>query len=181
MNELSTRCAQAVRLVRDFPKPGIRFMDLSRLWGDPELGPEIEEAIAQRVREHLGRIDAVVAIESRGFFFGVGLARVLNVPFVAARKAGKLPGPVWQVAYALEYGEGMLELQTGSLPFGGRILIHDDVLATGGTACAAAELVRMEGGRVAGFAFLLEIDGLGGRAVCEKVAPVVRPLLPSMQ
>jgi len=75
----------------------------------------------------------------------------------------------------------MLELQTGSLPFGGRILIHDDVLATGGTACAAEELVRMEGGRVAGFAFLLEIDGLGGRAACEKVAPVVRPLLPSMQ
>jgi len=179
MNDLELRCQRAIRWVPNFPQPGIQFADLSGLWGDPALGEAIEQAMASWAREILGPIDAVVAVESRGFFLGVGLARVLKVPFVAVRKAGKLPGPVVQVNYALEYGEGRLELQVGSIPFGGRVLIHDDVLATGGTACAAAELVRLEGGRVAGFAFLLEISGLGGRANCEKVAPVVRPLLPS--
>lgn len=179
MSDLVQRCSRAIRWVHDFPKPGIEFADLSGLWGDPVLGVAIESALAAAARETLGHVDAVVAVESRGFFFGVGLARALQVPFIAVRKAGKLPGPVVHVHYALEYGDGRLELQVGSIPFGGRVLIHDDVLATGGTACAAAELVRMEGGRVAGFAFLLEIDGLGGRARCEMVAPVVRPLLPS--
>lgn len=181
MKDLESRCMQAVRLVKDFPKPGIQFMDLSALWGDPLLGAEIEQELAARITAEFGRIDAVVAIESRGFFFGIGLARILRVPFVAVRKSGKLPGPVWKVEYALEYGNGVLEMQLGSLPMGARVVIHDDVLATGGTACAAADLVRQEGGRVAGFAFLMEIEALGGRVACEKVAPVVRPLLPLTQ
>jgi adenine phosphoribosyltransferase len=147
------------------------------LWGDPVLGREIQAHLARRIRETLGTVDAVVAIESRGFMFGVGIAQALDVPFIAVRKAGKLPGPVWKATYALEYGEDTVEMQMGALPLGARVVIHDDVLATGGTACAAAELVRFEGGRVAGFAFLLEIQGLEGRKACEKVAPVVRPLL----
>jgi adenine phosphoribosyltransferase len=177
MHDFETRCAAAVREVVDFPRPGIRFKDLSGLWGNPALGKEIQIHMATRIRETLGTIDAVVAIESRGFLFGVGIAQALEVPFVAVRKAGKLPGPVWKASYALEYGEDTVEMQMGALPMGARVVVHDDVLATGGTACAAAELVRSEGGRVAGFAFILEIPGLGGREACEKVAPVVRPLL----
>jgi adenine phosphoribosyltransferase len=177
MHDIEARCAAAVREVIDFPKPGIRYKDLSGLWGNPELGKEIQQHLAQRIREAFGQIDAIVAIESRGFLFGVGIAQELRVPFVAVRKAGKLPGPVWRASYALEYGVDTVEMQMGALPLGARVVIHDDVLATGGTACAAAELVRSEGGRVAGFAFLLEIPALGGREACEKVAPVVRPLL----
>ncbi|MGA1373862.1 MAG: adenine phosphoribosyltransferase [Flavobacteriales bacterium] len=177
MHDFETRCAAAVREVADFPRPGIRFKDLSALWGNPTLGKEIQAFMAHSIQTTLGTIDAVVAIESRGFLFGVGIAQALDVPFVAVRKAGKLPGPVWKAGYALEYGEDTVEMQMGALPMGARVVIHDDVLATGGTACAAAELVRFEGGRVAGFAFILEIPGLGGREVCEKVAPVVRPLL----
>jgi adenine phosphoribosyltransferase len=147
MHELETRCAAAVREVVDFPRPGIRFKDLSGLWGNPDLGMEIQNHMALRIRETLGTIDAVVAIESRGFLFGVGIAQALHVPFVAVRKAGKLPGPVWKASYALEYGEDTVEMQMGALPMGARVVVHDDVLATGGTACAAADLVRSEDAR----------------------------------
>jgi adenine phosphoribosyltransferase len=117
-------------------------------------------------------IDAVVAIDSRGFIFGAPLASRLNTRFVPARKPGKLPADVVRVEYALEYGEAALEMHRDALPPEARVVVVDDLLATGGTAAAAGELVTSLGGSVAAFAFVIELDALGGRAKLDP-APVV--------
>jgi adenine phosphoribosyltransferase len=151
-----------LRNVPDFPKPGILFKDITPLLADPRAFHMTIDLITERfIGDH---VDAVVGIESRGFIFGGALAARLNASFVPVRKPGKLPSKRDRVAYALEYGEAELEMHTDSLVNGASVLIVDDLLATGGTAAAAAELARKQGGHVLGFAFVVELTFLKGRS-----------------
>ena len=151
--------ADFIRDVPDFPKPGIIFKDIAPLLRDPAA---FAEAVAQ-MKKAAPPCDAVAALESRGFLFGAPLALALGKPFVPVRKAGKLPGALHAESYALEYGDATIEIQRDAIPSGARVLIVDDVLATGGTAAAAARLVERAGGVAAGFVFLLELQFLHGR------------------
>jgi adenine phosphoribosyltransferase len=150
-----------LRDVPDFPKPGILFKDITPLLADPRAFHITLDLLAERfIGEH---VDVVVGVESRGFIFGGALAARLNASFVPVRKPGKLPYQTESVAYALEYGEAVLQMHVGSIKAGANVLIVDDLLATGGTGAAASELARRQGGVVVGFAFVVELDFLGGR------------------
>jgi adenine phosphoribosyltransferase len=150
-----------LRSVPDFPKPGIIFKDITPLLGDPAALHLTLDLLAQ---PFIGRdIAHVVAMEARGFIFGAAVAARLNAGFVPVRKPGKLPAATDFARYALEYGESELHMHQGSLRADDRVLIIDDLLATGGTAAATAELVRKQGGRVVAFAFVVELDFLEGR------------------
>ncbi len=150
-----------LRDVPDFPKPGILFKDITPLLADPKALHITLDLLAQRfIGEH---IDAVVGVESRGFIFGGALSARLNASFVPVRKPGKLPWKTDRVAYALEYGEAELHMHIDSIKPGARVLIVDDLLATGGTAKATADLTQRQGGIVAGYAFVVELDFLPGR------------------
>jgi adenine phosphoribosyltransferase len=157
----------AIRDIPDFPKPGIVFKDITPILKDPLLcGGIVDTFVSELNGIH---IDAVAGIESRGFLFGLTLATRLGVPFIPVRKAGKLPFTIKQKAYMLEYGTAIIELHTDAFEAGQHILIHDDLLATGGTALAASELIEEMGGVVAGFAFVVGLGFLNGR---ERIAPV---------
>jgi adenine phosphoribosyltransferase len=147
--------------VPDFPKPGIVFRDITPLLVDPAAFDQAVSRLAAYARPL--SIELIVAAEARGFIFGGALARELGVGFVPARKAGKLPGETVSVQYGLEYGLDELHMHADALTGGVRVLIHDDVLATGGTAKAKIDLVEQLGGRVAGCAFLIELAFLAGR------------------
>jgi adenine phosphoribosyltransferase len=150
-----------VRGIRDFPQPGILFRDITPLLADPKGFHIVLDLIAHRfVGEH---IDAIVGIESRGFIFGGALAARLNASFVPVRKPGKLPYRTDKVSYSLEYGENELEMHRDSLNEGASVLVVDDLLATGGTAAAAGELVHRQGAYVMAYAFVIELESLGGR------------------
>lgn len=150
-----------VREVPDFPRPGILFKDIVPLLADPKAFHMVLDGLAHPfIGEH---VDAVAGIEARGFVFGGALAARLNASFVPLRKPGKLPGETDRVSYDLEYGANELEIQEGSLESGAKVIIVDDLLATGGTAGAAGELVRRQGGYVAAYAFVIELDFLKGR------------------
>jgi adenine phosphoribosyltransferase len=150
-----------VREVPDFPQRGVLFRDITPLLADPKGFHIVLDAIAERfVGEH---VDAVVGVESRGFIFGGALAARLNASFVPVRKPGKLPSRTDKVSYSLEYGEAELEMHRDSLKEGASVVVIDDLLATGGTALAAAELVHRQGAYVSAFAFVIELDGLAGR------------------
>jgi adenine phosphoribosyltransferase len=156
-----------IRNVPDFPKKGILFKDITPLLADPKGFAIVIDTLAERF---LGEpIDAVVGIESRGFIFGGALAARLNASFVPVRKPGKLPAKVDRVAYALEYGSAELEMHLDSLREGAKVVVVDDLLATGGTAAAAAQLVRNQGAYVTAFAFVVELAFLDGR---DKLVPV---------
>jgi len=161
----------AIRDIPDFPKPGIVFKDITPILKDPILCIKIVDAFTHQLKNT--RIDAIAGIESRGFLFGLMLATRLGVPFVPVRKAGKLPFTIKQKAYNLEYGTATIELHTDAFEPGQRILIHDDLLATGGTALAASELIQEMGGMVVGFSFVVGLGFLNGRqrlaAVCDNV------------
>jgi adenine phosphoribosyltransferase len=161
----------AIRDIPDFPKPGIIFKDITPILKDPVLCGRIVDAFIEKLKGT--QIDAIAGIESRGFLFGLTLANKLGVPFVPVRKAGKLPFTIRQKAYKLEYGTATIELHTDAFERGQHILIHDDLLATGGTALAASELIEEMGGIVAGFSFVVELGFLNGRerisSVCDKV------------
>jgi len=162
-----------LRTVPDFPKPGILFKDITPLLADPRAFHMTLDLLAH---PHIGEhIDVVVGVESRGFIFGGALAARLNASFVPVRKRGKLPAATDRVSYALEYGEAELEMHQGSIRPGARVLVVDDLLATGGTAGAAAELAQKQGAVVSGFAFVVELDFLGGRArLAERAGKDVR-------
>ncbi len=148
--------------VPDFPKPGIVFKDITPVLSDAEGLREVVDAVADAWR---GRgITRVVGIESRGFIFGAAVAYALGVGLVLVRKPGKLPRATIGVSYDLEYGQDRLEMHEDSLGAGDRALVVDDVLATGGTAAAVAGMVRAQGADLAGFAFVIELDFLSGRA-----------------
>jgi adenine phosphoribosyltransferase len=151
-----------VRDIADYPKPGIVFRDITPLLGDAGA---FAQAVSGIVDNFAGvAIDRVVGVESRGFIFGAAVAYRIGAGFVPVRKAGKLPWAVVREEYQLEYGTDKLEIHRDAIHPGERILIVDDVLATGGTATATATLVETLGGIVAGLGFLLELDELGGRA-----------------
>ena len=160
MKDLSTSLAAAIRAVPDFPKPGILFRDITPVLEDPVLSTKCVEGFREALA-HI-EVDAVAGIESRGFLFGMPLALALNVPFVTVRKKGKLPWRTVSYKYELEYGSAEVEMHVDSVKPGMRVLVHDDLLATGGTAVAAAELIKMQGGIVAGFSFLIELEFLNG-------------------
>jgi len=150
-----------IREIPDFPKEGIQYKDITPLLQSPE-------AIKESVRQFLAllgdeKIDKVVAIESRGFLFGLLLAEKLNAGFVPIRKPGKLPSDTYSEVYELEYGKDTLEIHCDAIQKGERILMHDDVLATGGTARTACNLVRRMGGEIVQCNFLIELEFLNGR------------------
>jgi len=151
-----------VRDIADYPVAGVTFRDITPLLGDSAA---LAQAVDAMVKQFAGvPIDRVVGVEARGFIFGAAVAYRAGAGFVPVRKAGKLPWAVVREEYNLEYGSDKLEIHRDAIHPGERILIVDDVLATGGTAAATAKLVETLGGVVAGLAFLLEIDELGGRA-----------------
>jgi adenine phosphoribosyltransferase len=150
-----------IREVPDFPQPGILFRDITPLLADPKAFHIVLDAIAHRFVGE--RVDAVVGVESRGFIFGGALAARLNASFVPVRKPGKLPHRTDKVSYSLEYGEAELEMHRDSLKEGASVVVVDDLLATGGTAAAAGELVHRQGAFVLAYAFVIELSSLGGR------------------
>ena len=158
---VSDKIKQIIRDVPDFPKPGIIFKDITPILKNPELCNEIAEALAEQL---IGvEIEVVAGIESRGFLFGLALAQQLNVPFVPIRKAGKLPYKTIQQSYDLEYGSATLEVHEDAFDVGQKVLIHDDLLATGGTVVAASALVQKLGAEVAGYSFLINLAFLNGK------------------
>ena len=150
-----------IRDVADFPKPGILFRDITTLLADAGGLRRAIDRLAEPFRE--AGIDKVVGIESRGFIFGAAVADRIGAGFVPTRKPGKLPARTVRVDYALEYGTDALEMHVDAVGADERVLVVDDLLATGGTARAAAELVAGRGARVHAFAFLVELDALRGR------------------
>lgn len=173
--QLRSRFAAAVNDVPNFPLPGVVFKDLQRVWQDPDLCRSVVSELANAARAL--NVEAVAGIESRGFILGMPLAMALGVPFVLIRKAGKLPGPVHRVSYSLEYGEATVELQDAALQPGQRVLVHDDVLATGGTAAAAGQLIEQGGAEVVAWSFLIELGFLKGRERLGGGGQIIRPLL----
>jgi adenine phosphoribosyltransferase len=160
---VADKLMQTIRNVPDFPKPGIQFKDITPVFLDAKLCDEIADNIINSFLHNHGTIDAVCAIESRGFFIGILIANKLQVPLFPVRKAGKLPAKTRSYSYELEYGSATLEVHTDVIKPNWNIMIHDDLLATGGTAMAAAELVKAEGGKIAGFSFVVELEFLKGR------------------
>lgn len=158
--DLSTIVADHLVDVPDFPVPGVIFKDITPLVQDPTAFRHVIEGIAERYR---GRVDVVAGIESRGFVFGAALAYELGVGHVLIRKEGKLPRQTHSVSYDLEYGSATIEVHQDAFVAGHRVLLIDDVLATGGTAAAAADLVETAGATVAELVFVLELSFLDGR------------------
>ena len=157
----------AIRDIPDFPKPGIVFKDITPILKDTELCDSIVNAFIEKLKGI--RIDVIAGVESRGFLFGLMLACKLGVPFIPVRKAGKLPYTIKQKAYKLEYGTAVIEMHTDAFDTGQHVLIHDDLLATGGTVTAASELITEMGGIVAGFAFVVGLGFLNGK---ERIVPL---------
>ncbi|AKC85416.1 adenine phosphoribosyltransferase [Pseudoxanthomonas suwonensis] len=162
--------ASLIRDVPDFPSPGIVFKDIAPLLADADAFAAMLAALAGPWRG--AGIDAVAGIESRGFILGAALARELDAGFVPLRKPGKLPGAVLEEAYALEYGNDRLQLQAEAMPPGARVLLVDDVLATGGTLAAGARLLQRQGAQVVGAAVLIELAVLQGRMRWPCAAPL---------
>ena len=150
-----------VRDIPDFPQPGIVFKDITPLMAEPAALAQAVTGLAEWARPR--RVNLVVAAEARGFLLGPALALELGAGFVLARKPGKLPYETVSAEYLLEYGSNQLELHTDAVAHGARVLVHDDLLATGGTALAVCELVEQLGGEVVGCNFLIELSFLRGR------------------
>lgn len=150
-----------IRDVPDFPKPGVLFRDITPLLLDPDAYRYVIDEFSRRIGERAP--DAVIGIESRGFLFGAPVAYQLGVPFVPVRKAGKLPSERMSVEFALEYGESQLDVHVDALARDQRVVVVDDLLATGGTASAAAKLVELLGATVQAFFFVVELTALEGR------------------
>ena len=168
------RLRAAVRDVPDFPKEGILFRDITTLLLDPEVHGLAVKALADPFRE--SPPDQILGIESRGFIFGSTLALELNCGFVLARKPGKLPAEIEAVSYDLEYGSDSIEVHKDAIKPGAEVLVVDDLIATGGTAKAACDLVERLGGHVAAAVFLIELVGLNGRELLGE-----RPVLSILQ
>ena len=150
-----------IRDIPDFPEPGILFRDITPLLRSPQAFSHVIERLSDRVRHE--EFDTIVAIESRGFLFGAPLAHQLGKPIVPVRKPGKLPAATYSTEYTLEYGQNTMEMHQDGVHAGERVLVVDDLLATGGTLAAAANLVEMSGGVVRAMVVVVELTGLSGR------------------
>lgn len=163
-----------IRTIPDFPKPGILFRDVTTLFSDPR---GFRVAVDQLLHPYAGiRIDKVVGLEARGFILGGAVAHQLSVGFVPVRKIGKLPGATITQDYSLEYGTATMEIHDDAIKAGERVLIVDDLLATGGTAEAGVKLIEKLGGEVVSLAFIIDLPDLGGRARLEKLGLDVHAL-----
>lgn len=163
---IEDRIKSVIRDVKDFPKEGIVFKDITPILENPELTSAITKEFVERVKEL--NLDAIMGVESRGFFWGPILAQALGLPFIPVRKKGKLPYKTVSHKYDLEYGSAEIEIHADAIKEGANILIHDDLLATGGTASAAAEVILKQNAHVAGFSFLVILDFLNGVEVLSK-------------
>lgn len=162
---------QSIRDINDFPKPGIVFKDITPILKDQKLCTEIVDAFVQKL-DGLA-FDAIAGIESRGFLFGLMLANRLNKPFIPIRKSGKLPFRTIQQSYDLEYGSAVIEIHEDAFEPGAKILIHDDLLATGGTVEATSQLIQKMNGEIVGFSFIVSLDFLGGEERLKKFSDKV--------
>jgi adenine phosphoribosyltransferase len=174
---LSNQLRESIRDVKDYPKPGIVFKDITPVLAKPELVYSIIEEQAQYWKLH--GIEAVIGVEARGFILGSLLAQALKCSFIPVRKSGKLPAKCISQAYDLEYGESVIEIHEDSISRGCKTLIHDDLLATGGTSLAAAQLVERLGGAVSGFSFLINLGFLEGERKINRLYRV--PLIYQIQ
>lgn len=157
---IETSIKKSIRDIPDFPKPGIIFKDITPILKDQQLCTEIVDAFVAELKGL--EFDAIAGIESRGFLFGLMLANRLKKPFIPIRKAGKLPFKTIQQSYSLEYGSAIIEIHEDAFEPGAKILIHDDLLATGGTVEATSLLIEKMEGIIAGFSFIVSLDFLGG-------------------
>jgi len=159
---------KVIREIPNFPKQGINFKDISPVLMDVSLYQKVIDCFADRLQSL--NIDVIAGVESRGFWFGPSLAQKMQIPFVPVRKKGKLPGNVVSLSYDLEYGSATIEVQEGMLKKGDCVLIHDDLLATGGTALATAHLIEKLGAEVTAFAFLVDLTFLNGEEKLKTVS-----------
>ena len=166
---------KVIRDVPDFPKPGIIFKDITPILLDANLTRQIVDEMAKQVANL--NLDAIVGIESRGFWFGIMLANKLDIPFIPIRKKGKLPYKTISYSYDLEYGSAEIEMHKDAIQPNWNVLIHDDLLATGGTAQASAELILMQQAKVAGFSFMVELDFLKGSEILSKYSQNISSLV----
>jgi len=158
---ISKKIKDIIRSVSDFPKKGIDFKDITPLLLNPNISDEIVNEFINKL-SHIN-IDAIVGVESRGFLFGFLLANKMGIPFIPIRKAGKLPSKTISVAYELEYGVSEIEIHIEDIQPGWNILIHDDLLATGGTALASCQLIEEANAKIAAFAFVVSLDFLNAK------------------
>lgn len=159
---IKEKIKSTIRDVKDFPKPGVVFKDITPVLKDPQLYEAIVSLLHSEIISKGIKIDAIAGAESRGFFFGFLLANKLRVPFIPIRKPGKLPFKTVSIEYDLEYGSSKIEMNEDAIEPGWNVLIHDDLLATGGTAAATAELIKRQGGNIAGFCFVVSLNFLNG-------------------
>ena len=171
---LIEKLEKTIQNIPDFPIEGIQFKDITPIFLDPKL---YEEVIADLANFSRGKVDVVCGIESRGYLFGIAIAVALEVPFVLIRKKGKLPPPFVSEKYDLEYGTAEIEMKTDQLKPGQRVLIHDDLLATGGTTEAAAKLVEKQGAKATQFSFLIGLKDLNGEKKLEQFNAEVYSIL----
>lgn len=164
--QLSEKIKNSIRDVKDYPKPGIVFKDITPVLADPALRKEIVRSLIKEFESQ--KIDAIASTEARGFIFGSILAYELGCPFILIRKAGKLPYKTRSQEYNLEYGTSKVEMHIDAVKPGWRVLVHDDLLATGGTAGAAADLIQHSNGIIAGFSFIINLSFLPGAEILEK-------------
>ena len=162
---LSKKIDDVIRDVKDFPKQGIVFKDITPVLANPELCSDISDYLSTHLPDETTKI---IGIESRGFLFGFPMAIKSKTPFILIRKKGKLPFKKVSLQYNLEYGKEEIEMHIDSVNRGDKVVIHDDLLATGGTAAAAAKMVRSMGADIIGFSFLVELDFLSGRNILEE-------------
>ena len=172
--ELIEKLEKTIQNIPDFPLEGIQFKDITPIFLDPKL---YEEVIADLAKFSKGKVDVVCGIESRGYLFGIAIAVALEVPFVLIRKKGKLPPPFVSEKYDLEYGTAEIEMKTDQLKPGQRVLIHDDLLATGGTTEAAAKLVEKQGAKATQFSFLIGLKDLKKKKKLEQFNAEVYSIL----
>jgi len=161
MTSIENKIKDVIRDIPDFPKQGILFKDITPIMMNPILSNDILNELFEKYKSE--KINAIAGIESRGFLFGYPLAMKLNIPFILIRKKGKLPYKKISFEYELEYGFETIEMHSDSLNIGDKVLIHDDLLATGGSAEAAASLIKKTGAEVYGFDFLISLDSLNAK------------------
>lgn len=170
-----SRLEQAVRTIPDFPEPGIQFKDITPILKDPLL---LQGVVHELIHPYIGqRIDKVVAMESRGFILGAMVAVEVGAGFVPVRKKGKLPYQTMTESYALEYGTDTLAMHIDAINEGDTVMVHDDVIATGGTAAATCKMVQRAGGRVIGCSFLIELAFLAGRSKLDTLTDSIHAVL----
>ncbi len=172
VNTLEQTIKTTIRDIVDFPQPGVVFKDITPLLKDPELCKAIVRAIVDQLRPL--NLDALACLDSRGFWFGLSIAMELGIPMIPIRKKGKLPYQTIMEEYALEYGTNTIEMHTDAIQAGWRVAIHDDILATGGTAEATSKLIKKSNGEIVAYSFLIELDFLLGK---EKLTPYCTTIL----